>query len=569
MPQPNSVVVWPAGRWPTTRSTGQAKRGSVGRAKPGRTAAGRRRRRQPAGPRRARPAGGQARTAGTVRGLDADHRHGAHRRGRIPVDPGPRRPGDHPRRLQGDARRCARRAGEPSRRAGRGRGRAGPTSAWAKHRSPWWSCATAASADADELVEFLRTRLARYEIPTEIAIVDAIPRTPSGKADLGAVRSTSAVDVLSRSRPSPSVLRRQAPPRGTSAAGVRRRTPQLRGGRAPVGAIGARADRARRRQGHPRRRAVPERGGLGRRDAGRSADRCRSRAVLDVLHHAAKCAPSSLTADVAILLRHCVLSRHMTTASRLADIDRVASPARCATSLDRVRTGRRPSTPHCWRRWRTTSTARIPWRSCTRQVPRAPRRGWCTPMRPCSNTSDAQRDPRTDRRGQAVLQFALLLDRRDRVLDAGRPARRCTLVCSNATDAAETLDLLEAERPTMTNGFVAGIAHLARHPSLPRRDLSSMRRGNLYPIMAPEARPADPELRHTMLGMTETGSVVTDQRGRVRPTRTPTRIVRQAGTRIRHQGRRSRHRRNRRKRHSRRALYPRAVPHAAVLQAQP
>ena len=84
-----------------------------------------------------------------------------------------------------------------------------------------------------------------------------------------------------------------------------------------------------------------------------------------------------------------------------------------------------------------------------------------------------------------------------------------TLVCSNATDAAETLDLLEAERPTMTNGFVAGIAHLARHASLPRRDLSSMRRGNLYPIMAPEVRPADPELRHTMLGMTETGSVVT------------------------------------------------------------
>jgi acyl-CoA synthetase (AMP-forming)/AMP-acid ligase II len=44
---------------------------------------------------------------------------------------------------------------------------------------------------------------------------------------------------------------------------------------------------------------------------------------------------------------------------------------------------------------------------------------------------------------------------------------------------------------------------------LPSRDLSSMRRGNLYPIMAPEVRPADPELRHTMLGMTEAGSVIT------------------------------------------------------------
>ncbi|MDT5014098.1 MAG: hypothetical protein QOD39_258 [Mycobacterium sp.] len=84
-----------------------------------------------------------------------------------------------------------------------------------------------------------------------------------------------------------------------------------------------------------------------------------------------------------------------------------------------------------------------------------------------------------------------------------------TLVCSNAADAAETLDLIEAEKPTMTNGFVAGIAHLASHPSLAGRELSSVRRGNLYPIMAPEVRPADTELRHTMLGMTEAGSVIT------------------------------------------------------------
>ena len=83
-----------------------------------------------------------------------------------------------------------------------------------------------------------------------------------------------------------------------------------------------------------------------------------------------------------------------------------------------------------------------------------------------------------------------------------------TLVCSNATDAGQTLDLLEAEKPTITNGFAAGIAHLADHPSFAGRDLSSMRRGNLYPIMSPTARPADPELRHNMLGLTEAGSVV-------------------------------------------------------------
>jgi long-chain acyl-CoA synthetase len=45
-----------------------------------------------------------------------------------------------------------------------------------------------AATDAAALLEFLRTRLARYEFPTDIAIVDQIPRTPSGKADLGAVR---------------------------------------------------------------------------------------------------------------------------------------------------------------------------------------------------------------------------------------------------------------------------------------------------------------------------------------------------------------------------------------------
>ena len=45
-----------------------------------------------------------------------------------------------------------------------------------------------ASADAGALADFLRTRLARYEIPTDIAIVAELPRTPSGKPDLSAVR---------------------------------------------------------------------------------------------------------------------------------------------------------------------------------------------------------------------------------------------------------------------------------------------------------------------------------------------------------------------------------------------
>jgi long-chain acyl-CoA synthetase len=44
------------------------------------------------------------------------------------------------------------------------------------------------SADAAGLIDYLRTRLARYEIPAHIAIVAELPRTPSGKPDLSAVR---------------------------------------------------------------------------------------------------------------------------------------------------------------------------------------------------------------------------------------------------------------------------------------------------------------------------------------------------------------------------------------------
>jgi acyl-CoA synthetase (AMP-forming)/AMP-acid ligase II len=82
-----------------------------------------------------------------------------------------------------------------------------------------------------------------------------------------------------------------------------------------------------------------------------------------------------------------------------------------------------------------------------------------------------------------------------------------TLVCANAPTASGVLDVLERERPTMVNGFAASVAHVADDPTFSARDLSSIRRGNLYPIMPAEVRPADPERHHAMLGMTETGSV--------------------------------------------------------------
>jgi acyl-CoA synthetase (AMP-forming)/AMP-acid ligase II len=84
------------------------------------------------------------------------------------------------------------------------------------------------------------------------------------------------------------------------------------------------------------------------------------------------------------------------------------------------------------------------------------------------------------------------------------------LVCSNSQHASPVLDLIERERPTMVNGFAQSVAHLASDPSFARRDLSSIRRGNLYPILPRALRPADPGLRHGMLGMTEAGSVCLD-----------------------------------------------------------
>ncbi|BBZ02658.1 o-succinylbenzoate--CoA ligase [Mycolicibacterium chitae] len=45
-----------------------------------------------------------------------------------------------------------------------------------------------ADAEPAQLLEFLTARLARYELPADIAVVAEIPRTPSGKPDLGAVR---------------------------------------------------------------------------------------------------------------------------------------------------------------------------------------------------------------------------------------------------------------------------------------------------------------------------------------------------------------------------------------------
>ena len=83
------------------------------------------------------------------------------------------------------------------------------------------------------------------------------------------------------------------------------------------------------------------------------------------------------------------------------------------------------------------------------------------------------------------------------------------IVHSSATIASDVLDFIERERPTITNGYVQTIGWLTADPSFPKRSFSSIRRGTLYPLIAADARPRDPGLRHEAYGMTEGGSAVT------------------------------------------------------------
>jgi acyl-CoA synthetase (AMP-forming)/AMP-acid ligase II len=59
----------------------------------------------------------------------------------------------------------------------------------------------------------------------------------------------------------------------------------------------------------------------------------------------------------------------------------------------------------------------------------------------------------------------------------------------------------------MVNGFAQTVAKVVGDPTYPDRDFSSVQCGNLYAVMPEKLRPRDPELRHNMLGTTETGSV--------------------------------------------------------------
>lgn len=83
------------------------------------------------------------------------------------------------------------------------------------------------------------------------------------------------------------------------------------------------------------------------------------------------------------------------------------------------------------------------------------------------------------------------------------------ILVSNESEPAKVLDVIERERPTITQGHYSTVRRLAADPSFPERDLTSVKRGILHPISPPSIRPADLELRHSIFGMTEVGGALT------------------------------------------------------------
>lgn len=78
------------------------------------------------------------------------------------------------------------------------------------------------------------------------------------------------------------------------------------------------------------------------------------------------------------------------------------------------------------------------------------------------------------------------------------------LICEEVFEPEQTMKLLESERATLVTGWPHYGSAMVDHPSFAKRDLSSIRAGNIYPLLPKSAQPSDPELRSNALGMTET-----------------------------------------------------------------
>ena len=147
--------------------------------------------------------------------------------------------------------------------------------------------------------------------------------------------------------------------------------------------------------------------------------------------------------------------------------------------------------------------------------------------------TDPQRDPRADRGGQTVLQFAVLLDRRHRVRDAGHPARRCDpgvlqrhrcrrdAGSARGREAHHDQRFRGRHRPPCPSPQPAAARSVLHAPRQPVPDHGARGAACRSRVAAHHARHDRSRQRHH------------DQRGRIRPTRTPARFVRQAGAGLR------------------------------------
>ena len=186
--------------------------------------------------------------------------------------------------------------------------------------------------------------------------------------------------------PSAEVLREQVrASRRPSAAGVRRRPSQLRRGRPPLGGAGPRA-RSRSARARARHVGVLYPNGATWVVAMLAAARIGAVVVpFSTFATAPEMATQLAHADVEILLATASYRGH-DYRKRLADIDEAAVPLLRHVLIDSepADTVDDGTAGGDGRRRRRLA---IHWRSCTRRVPRAPRRESCTPMRRCSNIS--------------------------------------------------------------------------------------------------------------------------------------------------------------------------------------